>query len=237
MHAACSDAEISAIAHFACVPGKELPQKAPPDPIPVRPSPALADLHHAHPHSGFARRQHSAHVERPPTSPDVTVLRRGNMSQFCGESLTADHPSPPMHCFEVATLSPVFFFAQVVRFVTQLTQAHSAARFIYLIFRNSSAAVCVCRGRYVECSSLHPAVVPATQGPITTGHGCSPAGTAIESNNRGRWLWVPAFAGTTRGEIGVLEHDPEKRVALFSRDKRGTRLRKDHAQSNIPQTR
>jgi hypothetical protein len=32
--------------------------------------------------------------------------------------------------------------------------------------------------------------------------------------------------------IKNLEHDPEKCVAVFPRDKRGTRLRGDHAQTN-----
>ena len=63
VHAALSDAEISTITHFARVPGKELPQEAPSNPVPVCPPPALADLHDAHPHPGFTMRQHSAHLE------------------------------------------------------------------------------------------------------------------------------------------------------------------------------
>jgi hypothetical protein len=51
VHAALSDAEISTIAHFACVPGKELPQEAPSNPVPVCPPPALADFHDAHSHA------------------------------------------------------------------------------------------------------------------------------------------------------------------------------------------
>src|SRR5271155_1527159 len=49
VHTARSDAEISTIAQFACVPGKELPQEAPSRPVPICPPPALADLHDAHP--------------------------------------------------------------------------------------------------------------------------------------------------------------------------------------------
>jgi len=77
VHAGRSDAEISPITQFARVPGKELPQKAPSCPVPVCPAPALADLHHAHPHPSFARRQHSAHVENPPAPHDATVLQIG----------------------------------------------------------------------------------------------------------------------------------------------------------------
>src|SRR5271163_4950629 len=42
VHAARSEAEISAITHFPRVPGKELPQEAPSNPVPVGPPPALA---------------------------------------------------------------------------------------------------------------------------------------------------------------------------------------------------
>jgi hypothetical protein len=62
--------------HLARVPGKELPQEVPFKPIPVCPPPALADLHDAHSHPGFARRQHSAHVENPPVPRDAFVLRQ-----------------------------------------------------------------------------------------------------------------------------------------------------------------
>ena len=72
VHAALSEAEISAIAHFARVPGKVLPQEAPSGPVLVSPPPALTDLHDAHPHPGFTMRQHSAHVEIPPARRDVT---------------------------------------------------------------------------------------------------------------------------------------------------------------------
>jgi hypothetical protein len=65
VHAACPDAEIAAITHLARVPRKVLPQETPPDPVPIGPSPALADLHDAHSHPGFTRRQHSAHFENP----------------------------------------------------------------------------------------------------------------------------------------------------------------------------
>jgi hypothetical protein len=74
VHAALSDAEISAITHFARVPGKELPQEAPSNPVPVCPPPALADLHDAHPHPGFTMWQHSAHIENPPVVQNVTQL-------------------------------------------------------------------------------------------------------------------------------------------------------------------
>src|SRR6202051_4789965 len=73
VHAALSEAEIAAITHFAGVPGKELPQEAPSGPVPVRPPPALADLHDAHSHPGFTMRQHSAHVEIPPVPRDATM--------------------------------------------------------------------------------------------------------------------------------------------------------------------
>src|ERR1700682_2986574 len=96
VHAARSDAAISPITQFARVPGKEPPQEAPSCPVPVCPPPALADLHDAHSHPSFARRQHSAHVENPPAPHDATVLQIGKIGQFRGKSLTADHPSP--HC-------------------------------------------------------------------------------------------------------------------------------------------
>src|SRR5450631_114162 len=82
VHAGRSDAEISPITHFARVPGKELPQEAPSCPVPVCPPPALADLHHAHPHPSFTRRQHSAHVENPPAPHDATVLQMRKIGQF-----------------------------------------------------------------------------------------------------------------------------------------------------------
>src|SRR5882762_11957585 len=82
VHAARSKAEISTITHFARVPGKELPQEAPSSPVPVCPPPALADLHDAHPHPSFARRQHSAHVENLPSPHDATVLQMGTIDQF-----------------------------------------------------------------------------------------------------------------------------------------------------------
>src|SRR5206468_12873607 len=66
VHAALSEAEISAITHFPRVPGKVLPQEAPSGPVPVCPPPALTDLHDAHPHPSFTMRQHSAHVENSP---------------------------------------------------------------------------------------------------------------------------------------------------------------------------
>ena len=68
VHATRSDAETSTIMHLARVPGKELPQEVPFNPVPVCPPPALADLHDAHSHPGFTRRQHSAHVKNPPRS-------------------------------------------------------------------------------------------------------------------------------------------------------------------------
>src|SRR5712691_12581558 len=63
VHATRSDAETSTIMHLARIPGKELPQDVPFNPVPVCPPAALADLHDAHSHPGFVRRQHSAHVE------------------------------------------------------------------------------------------------------------------------------------------------------------------------------
>ena len=41
----------------------------------------------------------------------------------------------------------------------------------------------------------------------------------------------PAPPGLRQALISELEHDPEKCVAVFPRDKRGTRLRGDHAQT------
>src|SRR5712671_1543904 len=82
VHAALSEAKISTITHFARVPGKELPQEAPSSPVPVCPPPTLADLHDAHPHPSFARRQHSAHVENSPAPHDATVLQIGKIVQF-----------------------------------------------------------------------------------------------------------------------------------------------------------
>src|SRR5882762_500948 len=79
VHAARSDAEISTITQFARVPGKELPQEAPSNPVPVCPPPALADLHDAHPHQGFTRRQHSAHVEKPPVPHDAAMSQVGSI--------------------------------------------------------------------------------------------------------------------------------------------------------------
>src|SRR5580700_461837 len=66
VHAARSDTEISTITQLARVPGKELPQEARSNPVPICPPPAVADPHDAHPHPGFTRRQHSAHVENLP---------------------------------------------------------------------------------------------------------------------------------------------------------------------------
>jgi hypothetical protein len=83
VHAALSDAKISTIAHFACVPGKELPQEAPSNPVPVFPPPTLADLHDAHPHPGFTMWQHSAHVENSP------VVQNGSqLSGFLGAAFS-----------------------------------------------------------------------------------------------------------------------------------------------------
>jgi len=98
VHTARSNAEISAIAQFACIPGKELPQEAPSDPVPICPSTAFADLHDAHPHPGFARRQHSTHVENPPVSPDATSrnCNKERIGQSWVESLTACDPSLAM---------------------------------------------------------------------------------------------------------------------------------------------
>ncbi len=76
MHAARSNAEMSTIMHLARVPGKELPQEVPLKPIPVCPPPAVADLHDAHSHPGFTRRQHSVHVENPPVPCDAFVLQQ-----------------------------------------------------------------------------------------------------------------------------------------------------------------
>ena len=76
VHAALSEAEISTIAHLARVPGKELPQEVPFNPVPVCPPPALVDLHDAHSHPGFTRRQHSAHVEDPPVPCDAFVMQQ-----------------------------------------------------------------------------------------------------------------------------------------------------------------
>jgi hypothetical protein len=112
VHAARSDAEISTITHFAGVPRKELPQEAPPDPVPVCPPAALADLHDAHPHPGFARRQHSAHVENPPAFHDATMLQMGKISQFCGDSLTAGHPSSLVNALSRSGLWFRMIFAQ-----------------------------------------------------------------------------------------------------------------------------
>jgi hypothetical protein len=67
---------MSTIMHLARVPGKELPQEVPLKPIPVCPPPAVADLHDAHSHPGFTRRQHSAHVENPPVPCDAFVLQQ-----------------------------------------------------------------------------------------------------------------------------------------------------------------
>jgi hypothetical protein len=67
---------MSTITHLARVPGKELPQEVPLKPIPVCPSPAVADLHDAHSHPGFTMRQHSAHVENPPVPCEAFVLQQ-----------------------------------------------------------------------------------------------------------------------------------------------------------------
>ncbi len=76
VHAALSETKMSTITHFARVPGKELPQEVPLKPIPVCPSPAVADLHDAHSHPGFTMRQHSAHVENPPVPCEAFVLQQ-----------------------------------------------------------------------------------------------------------------------------------------------------------------
>jgi hypothetical protein len=62
--------------HLARVPGKELPQEVSLKPIPVCPPPAVTDLHDAHSHPGFTRRQHSVHVENPPVPGDAFVLQQ-----------------------------------------------------------------------------------------------------------------------------------------------------------------
>jgi hypothetical protein len=67
---------MSTIMHLARVPGKELPQEVPLKPIPVCPPPAVADLHDAHSHPGFTRRQHSVHVENPPVPCGAFVLQQ-----------------------------------------------------------------------------------------------------------------------------------------------------------------
>src|SRR5882672_8422504 len=110
VHAARSDAEISSITQFARVPGKELPQQAPFRPVPVCPSPTLADLHDAHPHSGFVRRQHSAHVENPPVPRDATSRLANSNGERVGqswvESLTACYRSLGMLNFLQLQLEP-----------------------------------------------------------------------------------------------------------------------------------
>jgi hypothetical protein len=75
VHATRSDAETSTIMHLARIPGKELPQDVPFNPVPVCPPPALADLHDAHSHPGFAWGQHSAHVEIVPVPRDAFVFQ------------------------------------------------------------------------------------------------------------------------------------------------------------------
>jgi hypothetical protein len=87
VHATRSDAETSTIMHLARVPGKELPQEVPFNPVPVCPPPALVDLHDAHSHPGFTRRQHSAHVEDPPVPCDAFVLQ-----QIVHALLRSHHP-------------------------------------------------------------------------------------------------------------------------------------------------
>src|ERR1700730_15725207 len=147
VHAGRSDAEISPITQFARVPGKKLPQEAPSCPVPVCPAPALADLHHAHPHPSFARGQHSAHVENPPAPHDASVLQMGKIGQFCGESLTADHPSALVDSCATAKSPPNcprFFFAQDLRLVTHLTRPAPPARSVCLIFRNGSRILHAC---------------------------------------------------------------------------------------------
>jgi hypothetical protein len=94
VHATLSDTEISTITHLARVPGKELPQEAPSNPVPICPPPALADLHHAHPHPGLTVRQHSPHVEIPPVPRGAIISGIRRISQSRGESLTLDHRSP-----------------------------------------------------------------------------------------------------------------------------------------------
>src|SRR5216684_3882283 len=91
VHAERSNAEMSTIMHLARIPGKELPQEVPLKPIPVCPSPAVGDLHDAHSHPGFTRRQHSAHVENPPVPCEAFVpqqivhaLRRSHHTKVAG---------------------------------------------------------------------------------------------------------------------------------------------------------
>jgi len=91
VHAALSETKMSTITHLARVPGKELPQEVPLKPIPVCPSPAVGDLHDAHSHPGFTRRQHSAHVENPPVPCEAFVpqqivhaLRRSHHTKIAG---------------------------------------------------------------------------------------------------------------------------------------------------------
>jgi len=96
VHATRPDAETSTIMHLARIPGKELPQKMPFNPVPVCPPAALADLHDAHSHPGFARRQHSAHVEILPVPRDAFVfqtvhalLRSSEQNRFISPSARA----------------------------------------------------------------------------------------------------------------------------------------------------
>jgi hypothetical protein len=58
------------------------------------------------------------------------------------------------------------------------------------------------------------------------------AKTSQEKN--GNELPLVAFIAPKFGEfVNRLEHDPGKCEAVFPRDKRGTRLRGDHAQTRI----
>src|SRR5690349_11611308 len=45
------------------------------------------------------------------------------------------------------------------------------------------------------------------RGPITTGSRFAKTGAPTRFNKRGRWLWVPAFAGTT-AEYAALSRKP-----------------------------
>ncbi|MGY4400454.1 hypothetical protein ACVIYL_001257 [Bradyrhizobium sp. USDA 3315] len=54
-------------------------------------------------------------------------------------------------------------------------------------------------------------------GPIATeGHCCTTLGPQL-SNDSTLWLWVPAFAGTTRGEIALHPRHPEEAAKRPSR--------------------
>jgi hypothetical protein len=49
--------------------------------------------------------------------------------------------------------------------------------------------------------------------------------------HRPPFLVATADENPPANSYSVIEHDPEKCAAVFPRDKRGTRLRGDHAQS------